>query len=133
VTLRYLLDTDTCIHAIKQRSDRLRRRFNERADALAISSITLAELRFGAEKSARAAENHLVVESFAARLDILPFGDRAAAHYGAIRAELERAGKIIGPYDMLIAAHARSEGLTLVSGNRREFDRVPGLRVENWI
>jgi len=127
-----MLDTDTCIHAIKQRADRLRRRFNERADALAISSITLAELRFGAEKSARAADNHLVVASFAARLEILPFGDRAAAHYGAIRAELERAGRIIGPYDMLIAAHARSEGLILVSGNRREFDRVPGLQVETW-
>ena len=131
--LQYMLDTDICIHVIKNYPERLRQRFNRHGKQLCISSIALGELRFGAEKSARRAENLQEIELFTARVDVLPFGSAAAAHYGGIRAELERAGKPVGVHDMLIGAHARSEGFTLVTGNRREFDRITGLRVENWL
>jgi tRNA(fMet)-specific endonuclease VapC len=90
------------------------------------------EHHYGAEKSARRAENLTALEHFAARLDVLPFGDKAAAHYGQLRAELERMGKPCGPHDMQIGGHARSEGLILVTNNTSEFARMPGLRVENW-
>jgi tRNA(fMet)-specific endonuclease VapC len=89
-------------------------------------------LHYGAEKSGRRAENPTAIEHFAARLEVLPFGGKAAAHYGQLRAELERAGTPCGPHDTQIGGHARSEGLILVTNNRREFDRMPGLRVENW-
>jgi tRNA(fMet)-specific endonuclease VapC len=131
--LRYMLDTNICIYVIKNRPAQLRDRFNSSADQLCISVITLAELIYGAEKSARPRENHAVVEQFCARLDILPFADRAATHYGQLWAELEQAGKPIGLHDMMIAGHARSEGLTVVTNNAREFRRIPGLRLENWI
>jgi tRNA(fMet)-specific endonuclease VapC len=131
--LLYLLDTNICIYVIKNRPSELRERFNRLAEQLCISSITLGELHYGAEKSARRLENLQAIEHFAARLDILPFGAKAAAHYGQVRAELERAGTPIGPHDMLIGAHARSEGLIVVTNNAREFDRIPGLRVDNWV
>jgi tRNA(fMet)-specific endonuclease VapC len=86
-----------------------------------------------AEKSARPVENLVVVEQFAARLDVLPFAEKAAAHYSQLRAELERAGHPVGPYDMMIGGHTRSEALILVSNNPREFRRMKGLRIENWI
>ncbi|MFO1048599.1 MAG: type II toxin-antitoxin system VapC family toxin [Geminicoccaceae bacterium] len=128
-----MLDTDICIHVIRDRPPNpLRQRFNEAADQLCISAITLAELLHGTEKSARPAHNLRVVEEFAARLEVLPFAQAAAAQYGQLRAELERAGQPIGAYDMLIGAHARSLGLILVTRNRREFDRISGLRVESW-
>jgi tRNA(fMet)-specific endonuclease VapC len=130
--LRYMLDTNICIYVIKNRPARLRARFNELADQLCISVITLAELIYGAEKSARAHENLTVVEQFRARLEVLPFSERAAGHYGQIWAELEQAGQPIGPHDMMIGSHARSEGLTVVTNNMREFQRLPGLRLENW-
>lgn len=130
--LRYLLDTDICIYAIKHRPPAVRERLNQHAAHLAISSVTLAELLYGAEKSAQPAHNLQVVESFAARLSVLPFDARAAAHFGQIRAGLQQAGTPIGPYDLMIAAHARSQGLTLVSNNRGEFARVPGLLLDNW-
>jgi tRNA(fMet)-specific endonuclease VapC len=130
---QYMLDTDVCIQVIKSYPEGLRQRFNRFAEQLCVSSITLCELHYGAEKSARRLENLQEIEHFAARLDVLPFAGKAAAHYGQIRAELETAGTPIGPYDMLIAAHARSEGLIVVTRNRREFDRVPGLRVESWL
>jgi tRNA(fMet)-specific endonuclease VapC len=130
--LRYMLDTNICIYAIRNRPSRLRERFNELADQLCISVITLAELIYGAEKSARPHENLAVVDQFCTRLDVLPFNGRAAGHYGQIWAELERAGRLIGLHDMMIGAHARSEGLTVVTNNMREFQRLPGLRLENW-
>ena len=131
--LRYLLDTNICIFTIKNRPQRLREMFNQQAEFLCTSSVTMAELFYGAEKSARVAENLSVIESFAARLEVLDFDPPAAAHYGQIRAELESSGTPIGPYDLMIAGHARSRGLILVTNNRREFDRVPGLRVEDWV
>jgi tRNA(fMet)-specific endonuclease VapC len=102
------------------------------AGELCISSVTLVELHYGAEKSARRLENLEAIEQFSARLEVLPFSPKAAAHYGQIRARLEREGRPVGAYDMLIGAHARSEGLVLVTNNRREFERMDGLQVENW-
>jgi tRNA(fMet)-specific endonuclease VapC len=131
--LRYMLDTNICIYVIKNRPEGLRERFNRLSDQLCISAVTLAEIIYGAEKSARPIENLAVVDQFAARLDVLPFGERAATHYGQIRADLERAGHPVGLHDMMIGGHARSEGLALVSNNLREFQRIEGLRVENWV
>jgi tRNA(fMet)-specific endonuclease VapC len=131
--LTYMLDTNICIYVIKHYPPQLREKFNELAEQLCISSITLGELLYGAEKSARRAGNLTAVENFAARLEVLPFGEKAAAHYGQLRAELERAGTPSGPHDMQIGGHARSEGLILVTNNMREFCRMPGLRVENWV
>jgi tRNA(fMet)-specific endonuclease VapC len=133
VTLRYLLDTNICIYTLKRRPPQIRERFNRHAAHLAISSVVLAELLYGAEKSSRPEHNLEQVEGFAARLEVLPFDDKAAVHYGQIRAVLERSGQGIGPYDLMIAGHARSLGLTLVTNNEREFFRVPGLLLENWI
>lgn len=130
--LRYLLDTDFCIRVLRERPPHLKARFNEHAAHLAVSSVTLAELMYGAEKSAEPERNVAAVEGFAARLAVLAFGDKAAVHYGQIRADLERKGRPIGPYDLMIAAQARAEGLSLVTGNGREFSRVEGLRVEDW-
>ena len=130
---RYMLDTNICIYTIKDRPQGLREKFNSLADQLCISAITLGELIYGAEKSARTIENLAIVEQFAARLEVLPFSDSAAAHFGQIRAELERTGRPAGAYDLMIGGHARSEGLILVTNNLREFDRMAGLRVENWV
>ena len=131
--LRYMLDTDLCIRVLRDRPAGLRERFNAESAALCISTVTLAELFYGAEKSAKPVEGRQKVEAFAARLDVLRFDDDAAAHYGDIRATLERAGCVIGPYDLMIAGHARSRGLTVVTGNLREFNRVEGLRAEDWL
>lgn len=133
MTLRYLLDTNLCIRVLRDRPAALRDRFNREADALCISAIVLAELLHGAEKSARPAENRREVERFAARLSVLSFDAEAAAHAGDIRAALERRGLSIGGYDVLIAGHARSRGLVVVTANLREFQRVEGLRCEDWL
>jgi tRNA(fMet)-specific endonuclease VapC len=93
----------------------------------------LAELSYGVEKSSRRDDNHQAVDQFAARLDVLPFSAVAAIHYGQVRAALEAAGRPIGAHDMLIGAHARSAGMIVVTNNLREFERIPGLRTENWL
>lgn len=131
--LRYMLDTNICIHVIKDRPATLRQKFNRFSEQLCISSITLAELYYGAEKSKKQAANLTAIEQICGQLTVLPFAERPAHHFAMIKCELERDGKLIGPYDLLIAGHARSEGLTLVTNNEREFSRVPGLRIENWI
>ena len=131
--LRYLLDTNICIYVIKRRPESLLVRFNENASHLAISAVTLAELLHGAEKSSQPQRTLSVVEDFCSRLDVLNYGTKAAQHYGQIRSALERRGTPIGVNDLHIAAHARSEGLTLVSNNLREFERVDGLLYENWV
>lgn len=131
--LTYMLDTNICIYVMKTYPPAVREKFNTLADQLCISSITLGELHYGAEKSARRSENLTAIEHFVARLEVLPFGDKAAAHYGQVRAELERAGTPCGPHDMQIGAHARSEGLIVVTNNMKEFVRMPGVRVENWV
>jgi len=131
--LTYMLDTNICIYVMKRYPPDLREKFNTLADQLCISSITLGELHYGAEKSARRADNLIAIEHFVARLDVLPFAEKAAAHYGQVRAELARAGRPSGPHDMQIAGHARSEGLIVVTNNMREFARMPGIRAENWV
>ena len=131
--LRYMLDTNICIHVMKNYPLNLRQKFNSLAEQLCISSITLGELHYGAEKSARRVENLTAIEHFVARLDVLPFDTKAAAHYGQLRAELVRAGTPCGPHDMQIGGHARSEGLIVVTNNLREFGRMPGIRAENWV
>ena len=130
--LRYLLDTNLCIQVIRDRPPNLRAQFSRYADELSTSTIVLAELLHGAEKSLRPDQNRRRVEAFAARLEVLAFDADAAAHAADIKASLERSGQVIGPYDLLIAGHGRSRSLIVVTNNRREFDRVEGLRVESW-
>lgn len=131
--LTYMLATNICIYVMKNYPLDLREKFNSLAEQLCISSITLGELHYGAEKSARRADNLAAIEHFVARLDVLPFTVKAAVHYGQVRAELERAGTPCGPQDMQIGGHARSEGLVVVTNNMREFGRMPGIRAENWV
>ena len=130
--LKYLLDMNLCIRVLRDRPLGLRARFNAEASSLSISSVVLYELLVGAAKSARPVENRHAVEAFAARLEVLDFDAEAAAHAGEIRADLEREGRSIGSYDLLIAGHARSRGLVVVTGNLAEFRRVEGLRSEDW-
>ena len=131
--LRFLLDTHIVIYVIKRRPMEVLAAFNANAARMAISVITLAELQHGAEKSSRPAANLAVVEDFVSRLEVLPYTAKAAQHYGQIRTALERAGEPIGVNDLHIAAHARSEGLMLVTNNTGEFRRVPALQIENWL
>jgi tRNA(fMet)-specific endonuclease VapC len=131
--LRYMLDTNLCIRVLRDRPQSIRERFNAESDGLSISTIVLMELLHGAAKSARPTQNRTAVERFAIRLEVLSFDADAAAHAGDIRAALEREGRQIGGYDVLIAGHARSRGLIVVTGNLGEFDRVDGLRCEDWL
>lgn len=131
--LRYLLDTNIVIYVLKRRPVEVLSTFNANASRMAMSSITLAELLHGAEKSSRVSENLAAIEDFCSRLEVLPYGPKAAQHYGAIRAALEKLGQPIGVNDMHIAAHARSEGMVLVTNNMGEFARVPALEAENWV
>ena len=131
--LRHLLDTDLCIRILRDRPPSLRSRFNAEADGLCISDVVLHELLYGAERSNRPAEVRHEVGRFAARLAVLPFDDEAAAHTANIRATLEGKGLSIGPYDVMIAGQARSRGLIVVTGNLPEFQRVDGLRAEDWL
>lgn len=131
--LKYMLDTNIVIYLIKRRPIELLDVFNQHAGQMCISSITLAELLHGVEKSSMPDHNLLQVEDFISRLEVLSYGNKAAAHYGDIRADLEKKGTPIGVNDLHIAGHARSEGLTLVSNNVREFERVDALRLVNWV
>ncbi len=131
--LKFMLDTNIVIYVIKRRPIELLDMFNRHAGQMCISSITLAELLHGVEKSLVPDHNLRKVEDFASRLDVLEYGSKAAAHYGEIRAGLERKGLTIGVNDLHIAGHARSESLTLVSNSLREFARGDGLRTTNLI
>lgn len=130
--LKYMLDTNIVIYTIKNRPEAVKQAFLAHYGQMCISTITLMELIYGAEKSSAPDRNLRDVEGFAARLDVLDYDSEAAAHSGELRAQLARAGTPIGPYDQMIAGHARSRGLILVSNNEKEFARVPGLRLENW-
>lgn len=131
--LKFMLDTNIVIYVIKRRPVELLSVFNEHAGHMCISSITLAELLHGVEKSQKQEHNLRQVEDFISRLNVLDYDVKAAAHYGDIRADLERKGEAIGVNDLHIAGHARSEGLILVTNNGREFERVEALRIENWL
>ena len=131
--LTHMLDTNICIYVMRNYPLGLLEKFNALAEQLCISSITLGELHYGVEKSALRAGNLTNLDHFVARLEVLAFDAKAAMHYGQLRAELGRAGTPCGPHDMQIGGHARSEGLIVVTNNAREFGRVPGVRVENWV
>ncbi len=131
--MQYMLDTNICIYLIKNKPEYLRARFNQYHGQMCISTVVLTELIYGAEKSQYPQKNTEAVTQFTSRLEILDYNDRAASHAAQIRAELERAGTPIGAYDGMIAGHARSLGLIVVTNNQREFERVAGIRVENWI
>lgn len=131
--LKYMLDTDTVIYTIKNKPKHMRETFKRHAGLLCISAVTFGELIYGAEKSDQPLRNLADVEGLAARLSVMPFDDNAATQFGQVRAELAKKGTPIGPYDQMIAGHARALGLTLVTNNTREFKRVPGLRIENWV
>lgn len=131
--LKYMLDTNIVIYVIKHKPVQVAHIFNQNVGKMCVSSITVAELYYGAEKSQFPAKNISIIEDFLSRLEMLPYTEKAATHFGDIKATLSKQGAMIGENDIHIAAHARSEGLILVSNNLREFERVEGLRLENWI
>lgn len=131
--MKYMLDTNICIYTIKHKPESVIRNFLlHDPEEMCISSITYAELMHGVEKSAAAGKNRIALSLFLSPLTILDFSASAAEEYGKIRAELESLGMPIGPMDLLIAGHAKSERLVLVTNNTKEFLRVKGLTVENW-
>lgn len=130
--LRYLLDTNFCIATIRDKPATVREAFNRHHAQMSISTVTVMELMFGVELSSQPQRNLAAVEGFIARLEVLDYDTTAAAHTAQIRAELRKAGKQIGPYDQMIAGHARSRGLVVVTNNTKEFWRVAGLRIEDW-
>jgi tRNA(fMet)-specific endonuclease VapC len=131
--LTYMLDTCICTYTIKNRPAVIREEFRRRHGQLCISTVTVMELIKGVEKSEKPDANLKVVEGFFARLEVLDFDANAAVHSGRIIAALEARGQRIGAFDNQIAGHARSRGLVLVTNNIREFSRVPGLLVVNWM
>ncbi|MFT4189781.1 MAG: type II toxin-antitoxin system VapC family toxin [Aeromicrobium sp.] len=132
MSLRYLLDTNILIFLLRRRDEVLRPRLVANEGRLAVSTVSVMELFYGVERSRDPRQARLGVESLLAQVDVLDMDARAAEHAAEIRAGLASAGTSIGSYDVLIAGHARSAGLTVVTNNRREFDRVPGLVVEDW-
>jgi tRNA(fMet)-specific endonuclease VapC len=134
MAVRYLLDTNICIYIAKHNPQCVRTRFEQHSAAeIAMSAITLGELRFGAEQSKVRERSLIALHHLESLIQALPLDQHAAAHYGQIRAELKRQGQMIGNNDLWIAAHARSQDWTLVTNNVREFERVDGLKVENWV
>ena len=131
--MRYMLDSEICVYLIKKRPENVIKRIGKSlADGIVISSITLAELEFGVANSTYPEKNSNALIQMLSSINILPFDSKAAAAYGPLRAELQQSGLLIGALDMLIAAHAKSLNLTLVTNNIREFSRINGLKTENW-
>jgi tRNA(fMet)-specific endonuclease VapC len=131
--LKYMLDTNIAIYTIKSKPTEVRAAFTAHYGQMCISAVTLMELIYGAEASASVDRNLRDIEGFAARLDVLPYDNDAAAHTGQLRAELKKMGRPIGPYDEMIAGHARSQGLVVVTNNIKQFEVVPGIRLANWV
>jgi tRNA(fMet)-specific endonuclease VapC len=132
--MKCLFDTDVCIRVIRKHPSSILERIQKNAiEDIGISTITLAELECGIAKSSDPDRNRIALIEFLSPFAILDFGQAAAKEYGEIRSNLERRGLPIGPMDLLIAAHARSENLVLVTNNTREFRRIEGLKVENWL
>ncbi len=132
--MTYMLDTNICIYVMRKKPEKVLQRFrDELNDGICISSITLAELEYGMKHSSNPLKNEQALLRFLVPLSVLPFGTAAASEYGEIRAYLQSLGAPIGPLDMLIASHARAEGMILVTNNVREFERVPNLELENWV
>jgi tRNA(fMet)-specific endonuclease VapC len=129
----YMLDTNMCIYIIKQKPRKVLETLKKQdARDVCVSVVTLAELAYGVAKSQQKEKNSIALTSFLAPLEILPLSDKAAVKSGEIRATLEIKGQIIGSYDLLIAAHALSKNLILVTNNTGEFGRIPGLALQNW-
>jgi len=128
-----MLDTNIVIYTIKNRPSQVREAFKQHENQMCISAVTLGELIYGAERSAQPERNLADIDGLIARLEAAPFEAYASSHFGQLRAELYRIGQAIGPYDMMIAGHARAMGLILVTHNMKAFERVSGLRVENWV
>jgi len=132
--MKYMLDTNICVYLIKKKPENVLINLHSNiGDGVGISAITLAELIHGVEASVYPGKNALALNQFLSIVDILPFDDEAAAEYGKICAALRRQGTPIGTMDMLIAAHAKAKGLIIVTNNVREFERVEGLGLENWV
>jgi len=132
--MKYMLDTNICIYLIKNKPVEVLKNFQKiHISDVAISAITLSELEYGVEKSSNREKNKLALLEFTTPFTICAYTEEAAVEYGILRTTLERNGKCIGAMDMLIAAHALSLGLTLVSNNLREFKRIPGLKLDNWV
>ena len=132
--MRYMLDTNICIALIKRKPPKALRRFDRlSAGDVGISTITLAELRYGIAKSQHVEKNRQALEEFLLPLEVADFDEKAASAYGAVRADLEDAGRLIGPLDTQIGAHALSLDTVLVTDNTTEFRRIKGLKVENWL
>jgi len=131
--MRFMLDTNICIELIRNRSAIILAKLQKmKPGAVCISSVTLSELEYGVAKSSAPERNRMALMEFVTPIEVVPYDDRVAPHYGRIRADLERRGKTIGSLDTMIAAHALCLKLTVVTSNVREFARVPGLKVENW-
>ena len=132
--MKVMLDTNICIYLIKQQPPVVIERFLKHpVGDIGISSITAAELFYGVHKSLQVSTNRLALEQFLAPLEVASFDQESAQFYGRLRSQLESKGTLIGSMDMLIAAHALSLGVRLVTNNLKEFRRVPGLRLENWV
>ena len=132
--MTYLFDTNLCLYLIKKKPVSVVERMRtESIDQIGVSSITLAELEHGVSKSAFPERNRIALVEFVTPFRILEFGQSAAYEYGRLHSRLEQAGQVIGPLDFLIAAHAVAESLTLVTNNERGFQRVPNLKIENWV
>jgi len=132
--MMYLLDTNICIYLIKKQPPSVLRHLKSRQlTEVSISTVTLAELQYGVRKSLQRDKNQLALNHFLLPLEIIPFDASAADIYGTIRSDLESRGKVIGPLDMMIAAHAKSCAATLVTNNLKEFSRVKDLKLENWV
>ncbi len=132
--MRYLLDTNICIFIIKQKPSTVLKKFETLLPGdIGISSVTLAELFYGVEKSKQKEKNFFALSNFILPLEVVDFDAQAAAFYGSIRSSLETLGKTIGSLDLMIAAHAKSRGLIIVTNNKKEFSRVDGLVVEDWV
>ncbi len=126
--------TNTCIYIIKRKPVEVINRFRQfQISQVSISSITLSELEYGVIKSSKPEQNHLALAQFLAPIEILPYDNGAAQHYGELRLYLEKHGTPIGSLDMLIAAHALSTGCILITNNVKEFERVPNLKINNWV
>jgi len=131
--MEYLLDTNICIYIIKKKPAIVLEKFKTFSlGSIGISAITLAELQYGIRKSSKPDKNLIALNQFIIPLEVIDFDYNATIEYGLIRAELEKLGTPIGPLDTLIGAHAKSLGLTIVTNNEKEFERIAGLKIENW-
>ena len=132
--MNYLIDTNICIYLMNKKPSKVIQRFKDiEIGQIGISTITVSELNYGVAKSEFQKQNAIRLEEFLTPFEILPYDETASKYYGIIRSQLESQGKVIGPLDMLIAAHALSRDLILITNNEKEFLRIKSLKVENWV